>query len=1066
MMTVCLLLAACSDDDIVENRVEEGLPVSVKFALTTPAPGEVATRATDLQETKVEKLALFFYKDENSTPIVYEVPNVGEPTQGTSSTNYFYSIEVPESAGLTSGNWYLYAIANWDKGFWNPDVTLDDFRDLNKNRMDNLNIMKVSHNLNITETAMLLTGKYGRDVGGKVTLERTETNNGENVLTENIHLRRSLAKIKFNFETKAGVTFTPERWELHEYCRTATLFERDGWTTKDGTVNNVSGTHPGSLQWVGTELPEDPDCFATGKLPYETANGIEFYMPENIQRAKVSGLDNKLMREKKNTDGTMMYAPDHATHIEVYGKYAGPADTDNNDNTPDEQVTADVKYTIYLGDFSTATGSADNFTVRRNTKYTFKVTINGVNNIIVEALTNVENQPGAEGDVIHAGNENTKALDAHYETEIIAIPKNLVENASEFGLQITTPKTNEIVNGVTGTAADGLESKDIHWLKFAKPATTTTFVKYPAQGNGLLTLNDVISDLKNKTYNNFIEANGNLYLQVFVDEYYYEDLVLSEFVNADDRIITLATSTSVSNDGNSSFSNTPIFSIQQNSIKSMFNLTDTSVNPIGLENRSDEATTSVLNADVNADNWTDNLAGTDMGNGYANCTGIIPIGERWDKYGDFATNTMKAEYNYGAYQWLSRNRDEDADGIIDAEEIKWFLPSVNQHNCIWIGKLALNDEAQFNEHHVYFTSTNGAYRTYWASEGAYGAYKPGSDYEDDQRVRCIRALRQPTQATTRVSTYNPDTRIITVAALDNNALRESGSQRGEYIAHTQDNINNRAPQAFQIAKCIATGMTAVVDGKPGDTYVPTVTTSDISSTKTSSETFYTYYTMTCHIAINNKIESRKYYWGTNSDGSGKKEIPDNGASVTMTFRVGSLSGNISQATHIYVFADNRNYVTLTPTSTTGIEQTTTILDSNQTVEGSTKSTFTASEILSGDWCKNYYEEADGSDKGQWRIPNQRELLLMMANQDAGGYRMPDYAAARTWYDGRDGASETNGQGLFYVQVPSGGGTRFITSQDAHTHNLVIVPVRDAQPERTSSSINSDSSYSSGGSIIK
>lgn len=158
-MAICLLLAACTHEDDF-RRVEEGLPVSLKFFLTTPAPNEVTTRATDRQETKVEKLALFFYQSENSTPLVYEVPEIGAP-QEASTTNYLYNVEVPEDAGLTSGDWYLYAVANWDKGFWDNEMTLAQLSAMTKAQMDEYCIQKKHKTLDITETALLLTGKYG-----------------------------------------------------------------------------------------------------------------------------------------------------------------------------------------------------------------------------------------------------------------------------------------------------------------------------------------------------------------------------------------------------------------------------------------------------------------------------------------------------------------------------------------------------------------------------------------------------------------------------------------------------------------------------------------------------------------------------------------------------------------------------------------------------------------------------------------------------------------------------------------------------------------------------------------
>lgn len=81
------------------------------------------TRATEEQETKVENMAILFYNanQPNSTPIIVKVRNLGEPTRRNSNTNWLYTIELNEDQltvgdrKVTSGEWYMYPIANYDK---------------------------------------------------------------------------------------------------------------------------------------------------------------------------------------------------------------------------------------------------------------------------------------------------------------------------------------------------------------------------------------------------------------------------------------------------------------------------------------------------------------------------------------------------------------------------------------------------------------------------------------------------------------------------------------------------------------------------------------------------------------------------------------------------------------------------------------------------------------------------------------------------------------------------------------------------------------------------------------
>ena len=282
---------------------------------------------------------------------------------------------------------------------------------------------------------------------------------------------------------------------------------------------------------------------------------------------------------------------------------------------------------------------------------------------------------------------------------------------------------------------------------------------------------------KNGTYETkFVVSGDYVYIQAYVDEYYYTDLSLTKFINASNRVMTLASGTAVSPDKHSSYTNTPIFSIQQRSIKSMFNLSTN--NPFGLETV-EEQTKSFLNSSSSTSSVNDNGNGTDRNDGYANFKADI-VNTRWDDYIDFVNNKMKPAYDYGLYQGLLRNRDENGNGIIDEGEIKWYLPAINQHQAIWAGVHALIQEARLTSGENYFTSTNGTYRTYWAKEGAFGAYKSGNEAEEF--VRCIRSLSNATGETTRISDYDSNTRIITVSGLGDNAIRPSGSQTGEYLS--------------------------------------------------------------------------------------------------------------------------------------------------------------------------------------------------------------------------------------------------------------------------------------------
>lgn len=227
-LLMCLLFTACKDDDIV-NRVEEGLPVSLNVKMLVPKTSDVQTntRATDEVETNVENLALLFYKYESSTPYVLEIPtdNLYKQQQG-STTNYFYSFKVTAEqmtqAGIMSGEYWVYALANWNKGFCTVD--LNEVKKMDKAQLEDYCVLKTNNLIDLNETALLLTGKY-EGPNGK---EKVELQPGDNKF-DDFHLKRITAKIIFNFENGTGAEFVPTEYEIHNYSRSSTLIEREGW---------------------------------------------------------------------------------------------------------------------------------------------------------------------------------------------------------------------------------------------------------------------------------------------------------------------------------------------------------------------------------------------------------------------------------------------------------------------------------------------------------------------------------------------------------------------------------------------------------------------------------------------------------------------------------------------------------------------------------------------------------------------------------------------------------------------------------------------------------------------
>lgn len=161
---------------------------------------------------------------------------------------------------------------------------------------------------------------------------------------------------------------------------------------------------------------------------------------------------------------------------------------------------------------------------------------------------------------------------------------------------------------------------------------------------------------------------------------------------------------------------------------------------------------------------------------------------------------------------LTRNRDFNGNGIIDADELRWYTPARDQMLGLWIGEPSLPTKAVLCPLHIpdlshlgnvsnypIFTSTNGGSRVVWAEEGcAFGQDDGSSGY-----VRIVRNLGATPSANSHTTTaqpyyhYDNTTRIIDVY-LNDNALRAFSGD--ELAPHHERSVINRPHRKFQVAK--------------------------------------------------------------------------------------------------------------------------------------------------------------------------------------------------------------------------------------------------------------------------
>ena len=1040
-----IVLAGCQNEEPM-NKVKEGLPVSLSFNMEVPEMDEITvTRATEEQETKVEKMAILFYNanQPNSTPIIVKVRNLGEPTRKNTNTNWLYTIELNEDQltvgdrKVTSGEWYMYPIANYDKY---TVVNLDELA--GKTLAEFRSHTITASGRNITSTSVMMSGRYGTDDNTTITLKP-----GENTFDNVFHLKRIVSKSIFKFKNGSGVTFTPQKYSIYNYSTSSTLLER-----------NALDEYAGAGSFM--EFKDLP----INEKDAENLPTFFFYMPENVQKAaNKEGSWAYTDREKRVADdyNTFANAPANATYVVVEGTYSGPGKTGDEGT-----VTGTVKYTIHLGNFDTREdkgGSFDNFSVKRNTKYTYTVTVNGVNSIIVEATTNVEGQPGAEGYIIKPSPLVVVNLDSHYENVLLSFSKTNIEKSIVSG---TVPAgEGKMTSFTVKEGSTDSHLKDIAWVKFGKPASETTFANYPGDAN-LVNIYDLIEEIKFGTATHCIISGDNVYTQAYVDEYFYNDKPYKDFVNTEDRILSFTIgNANISQDGQSTYVEGNGFTLKQKSIKTFYN--DNAGNPFGLETVEETPDNTFSESTDYQD------LGTNAQNGLTNTRAIVQnaSSQNWTDFVNITNNgftgstaptaseIMTAKGANPLYQCLSRNRDLNGNGTIDQDEIKWYVPTYRQYIYLWCGMKSIPPDITF-EHENYVTSMKGGYRIWWAYEGtAVGSAEGGA-----AKVRCVRNLTDRTDDVSAISSTN-DNYTVTITGLKDEALR-TNTQEGEYPEHMHSDPSSTLPRAFTIAK---NDLTADVD--------VTIAASTNYTTNAGQ--------------ISNLVDGNEdTYWQSN-------DYQRRGRFVLLTFsapvKVTSVRVLSKQSTQspqnqtLQISSDGTTWTDIGTVNTTDVTVTTNLDKSVKYVRlyynnwytsssqlylneinvnyTTIKNTFTYDEIVSGDSCERYYtEKTDKSDLGKWRIPNEKELYFIQLYRGeeitpnlSNGGSTGSFYAAKTKFDRNQYGQDIHM--IYYIMKDNTSGNPIITTGHGQKDSeFRIRCVRDADPVTKSY----DSSYGSGG----
>lgn len=840
-LTLCSL-ASCVKENISAPDHGEGT-VYLSLNVLSGGMDQIIVKSpwdpNDDNERAVENLRIYIFSKATGNLVGYKYFSKDDLTFTDDSSQPGYDRTATVSNIPTStGEVYIYAIANARTSQYK--VTDDAILDIDESNLLHLTretflsatCTRQLGSINPADNRFVMSGFANN--GAPVTIARKDGTTQQAEITsptdedaKRVKLYKILSKNKITVKTEGNVTFKPEYMEIHNVPQVYGLMRG----------NNVASSG-----------------FETFDRIIWSENSYQCYLPANVQTTTASPATFN-EREKNTYDDTgkktFVNAPANATYVVIHGKYQGG------------DYAGDLSYTVHLGDF---THNKADFSVAANSNYEYTLTIKGVNNFIAESQK-IGDDPGSEGVVIFKGTDILE-VDCHYEARVMKFSMselNQIINVDNYGyiLKIQTAfcetismivdgdgkiydaaefKTQSNPTVLTTVGTDGMPvdasrimisgNEDFDWVRFVKNTgndystpnlnpgcrvssshSISDVCAYPGKENpqtgkdNTQTIFEFLRDLykagKEQNASYFNATGSSVYVTCFVDENYYPDKNWTEYVNkSEPRRMYFANELFVSADGQSSFARAK-YVVSQKSIWTFYKL-DPTLKPFGLESVSEE---KVQGVDV--------VKGTNsLEEPWDGRASAISNNKNKGFYASSTKSTGKQDIYTGAYKaCMSRNRDENGNGTIDENEIKWYLASVDQYKGMWAGEEAFDTDARLfkatesewlalkkafgngvdaklSPWH-YFTCSSA--NTFWAEEGCATGTNSSATM-----VRCIRTLVSNSDGLESAETYYSYKDNIVELKLNDVALRthQSGGFQ-TYFERGKD--SNKLYKKFKIA---------------------------------------------------------------------------------------------------------------------------------------------------------------------------------------------------------------------------------------------------------------------------
>ena len=449
-------------------------------------------------------------------------------------------------------------------------------------------------------------------------------------------------------------------------------------------------------------------------------------------------------------NGETEYAPDLAPYIEFTGELRQNLATGDTPTERFGRVTYRI-YLGYTAENDPANDYDIERNVHYTYNVTIKGMNDLVVEAKSDKAKEEESAPGVEGLVYDA--HRSFNFDCHYEQGLMRFkkdelaifnPDGTLKDDAMISFAIRTPFCDKIIS-YTKAELEQLKNNnyipskekkaDTNWLKFyIHPSTLADNGNEDMQyfsdtGANLLSLEQFLYRLMNEPDYVFNAASGLCKVTVYANEFFYEQNPMQEnapkdknlwktFANSPDRTFDLLVNTSheISPDGQSRY-HQAIVTIRQMSIKTVFVNSPDGMRVWGVENVNE---TPDLDWSVRAPSEPDAFYNKYYSNGWANTwslmsrrTGgltdnIMPdpmlrgkektLWQVMTKVNNAKltlsmdhTNLAMKNYHatYACFTPFLRNRDNNRDGQMQANEMQWYIPSVCETNMLYVAERVL-----------------------------------------------------------------------------------------------------------------------------------------------------------------------------------------------------------------------------------------------------------------------------------------------------------------------------------------------------------------------------------------